>query len=162
MLWWTKGRFLKPLRPTNPSFRWDSPKNKDHGDYATNIAMLLAKPARKSPRAIAEAIVAHWVDPDGVIGASEVAGPGFINLTINHRHLHRIIHDVLQAGDQYGLTPAGSGQRVIVEFVSANPTGPLHLGHARGAFMGDAVSRLLVAAGHDVTRVVTSTITVTK
>ena len=151
-----KARFSDLQNPDSPrekpQFSVEFPKNKDHGDYATNIAMLLAKPARKAPRAIAEDIVKNWVDPNGVIGACDVAGPGFINLTINHAHLHQVIHDVLKAGDRYGLAPSGSGERVIVEFVSANPTGPLHLGHARGAFMGDAVSRLLTAAGCDVTR----------
>jgi len=116
------------------------------------VAMLLAKPAKKAPRAIAELLVANWVDPDQIIVQSEVAGPGFINLRVNPHALLQIIHQVLGEGDAYGLAKESNGEKVLVEFVSANPTGPLHLGHARGAFTGDAVARLLEAAGYEVTR----------
>lgn len=135
-----------------PAFSIDAPRNPDHGDFACNVAMMLAKPARSAPRKIAEAIVAGLVDPDGVLASAEIAGPGFINLRVNNGVFHKVVGDVLRAGDVYGRATAKNGKTAQVEFVSANPTGPLHLGHARGAFLGDAIARVLDAAGYDVHR----------
>jgi arginyl-tRNA synthetase len=135
-----------------PDFGVDLPKNPDHGDYAVNAAMMLAKPEKKKPRDIAQAIADHLDDPDGVVASVEVAGPGFLNFRVADRALVGVVRDVLGSGERWGRGAPKSGKKVNVEFVSANPTGPLHLGHARGAYMGDAAARLLEAAGHDVTR----------
>lgn len=136
---------------TSPAFSIDAPKNPDHGDYACNVAMMLAKPERKKPRDIAQAIAGHLVDNHGVVEKLDIAGPGFLNFKLQDAVIFEQIRTVLAAGDQWGRAPSRP-EKVMVEFVSANPTGPLHLGHARGAFMGDAVARLLSAAGYDVTR----------
>ena len=134
-----------------PAFAVEPPKQAAHGDFAVNIAMVLSKAEGKPPRAIAEAVVAGLVDVAGVIASAEIAGPGFINLRLNEKAFHNVVRHVAAAGDGWGRS-APTGKKVLVEFVSANPTGPVHIGHARGTFMGDAVSRLLKAAGHDVTR----------
>ena len=134
-----------------PPIAVELPKNPDHGDYACNIAMILTKLLGLSPREIAQKITQNLKDPDGVIQAAEIAGPGFINLRVSNSALHKVIPEILAQGANYGLHPKNN-QKVLVEFVSANPTGPMHLGHARPAFLGDAVSRLLKAAGYDVTR----------
>lgn len=135
-----------------PAFSVEAPKNPEHGDYAVNAAMMLAKPERKKPRDIAEAIAKNLVDEQGVIASAEVAGPGFLNLRLSDCVIQRTAREVLEAGERFGRQEEKTGKKVLVEFVSANPTGPLHLGHARGAYVGDAVARLLDAAGHDVTR----------
>ena len=129
----------------------ERPRDPKHGHLATNLAMLLARPERKNPRVIAETIVAHLVDEEGLIEAHEIAGPGFINFTFTAQAWQRVLAPVLNEGDRFGWASA-TGQRVNVEFVSANPTGPLHVGHARGALTGDAMARLLEAAGHEVCR----------
>lgn len=136
-----------------PAYTVEPPKNPAHGDWAVNVAMLLNKPEGKPPRDIANAIVKGLVDKEGIVAKVEVAGPGFLNFTLNQNVIQQVARDVLSAGEAFGRrAPKSTGKRVMVEFVSANPTGPVHIGHARGAFMGDAVSRLLDAAGHDVTR----------
>jgi arginyl-tRNA synthetase len=135
-----------------PRFSVDAPKKREHGDFAVNVAMMLAKPERKKPRDIAQLIVDNLKDDEGAVAKVEIAGPGFLNFTLSHKVVQGVVRQVLAAGDGFGRAAERSGKKVMVEFVSANPTGPLHLGHARGAFMGDAVSRLLDAAGHDVTR----------
>lgn len=136
-----------------PAFVVEPPKNATHGDLSCNVAMVLAKAAGLPPRKLAEAIVAGLVDASGAVAKVEVAGPGFLNFTLKDQVIQRLGLRALTAGDGYGRRPrASTGKRVLVEFVSANPTGPIHIGHARGAFLGDAVSRLLEAAGHDVTR----------
>ncbi|WP_224244551.1 arginine--tRNA ligase [Hyalangium gracile] len=136
-----------------PGFTVEPPKNAAHGDWAVNVAMLLNKPEGKPPRDIANAIVKGLVDKEGIVAKVEVAGPGFLNFTLKEAVTQQVAREVLQAGDAFGRrAPKSTGKRVMVEFVSANPTGPVHIGHARGAFMGDAVARLLDAAGHDVTR----------
>lgn len=132
------------------SFALDLPKNPEHGDYATNVAMLLAKPLSKPPRTIAEILLPSLIE-SRLIEKAEIAGPGFINLTIKNEALQDVIAEILEAGSDFGKFKPNH-QRVLVEFVSANPTGPIHLGHARSAFMGDAIARLLVAAGFDVER----------
>jgi arginyl-tRNA synthetase len=126
------------------------PKQKEHGDWATNLALVLARPSEKSPRAVAEAIVAH-MDSPGLIERVEVAGPGFINLFLGHGWLHDVLSQALREGPEFGRGERGRG-RVQVEYVSANPTGPLHVGTARNAALGDSVGNLLDAAGHDVER----------
>lgn len=134
-----------------PQVSVELPKNPEHGDYACNIAMILAKSLDLSPREIAQKITQNLQDPGQVIQSAEIAGPGFMNLKISNSALQKVIPEILAQGNNYGLHPKNH-QKVLVEFVSANPTGPLHLGHARPAFLGDAVARLLKAAGYEVTR----------
>ncbi|MDT4330416.1 arginine--tRNA ligase [Methylomonas sp. MED-D] len=126
-------------------------KDAQHGDFATNLAMLLAKPAKSSPRVLAEKIVAA-LPVDTLVSKVEIAGPGFINFFINPDSQFEVVKQVLDAGAGFGLSTIGAGQRVQVEFVSANPTGPLHVGHGRGAAYGSAVADLLEAAGFEVER----------
>ncbi|MGE6257835.1 arginine--tRNA ligase [Heyndrickxia sporothermodurans] len=135
-----------------PDIILETPKDKAHGDYATNIAMQLARVAKKAPRMIAEAIVSHFDTSKASIEKIEIAGPGFINFYMNNSYLTDLIPTVLQAGEEYGQTDAGKGQKIQVEFVSANPTGDLHLGHARGAAVGDSLCNILDKAGYDVSR----------
>ncbi|MFB9330681.1 arginine--tRNA ligase [Paenibacillus aurantiacus] len=135
-----------------PVFAIEVPKEKAHGDLATNAAMQLTKIAKKNPRQIAEAIVANLDTAKASIQSAEIAGPGFINFRLDRSYLHPVIADVLGQGQNYGRVNAGGGQRVQVEFVSANPTGSLHLGHARGAAVGDALCNVLDYAGYEVTR----------
>jgi len=135
-----------------PNFVLETPKEKAHGDYATNIAMQLTKVARKPPRQIAEAILENFRSENVHVAKTEIAGPGFINFYMNHAYLSEIIPQAIQAGDQYGQTNFGQNKKIQVEFVSANPTGSLHLGHARGAAVGDALCNVLDMAGFDVSR----------
>ncbi len=136
-----------------PGYTVEPPKNPAHGDWAVNVAMLLNKPEGKPPREIATAIAKGLVDKEGIVSKVEVAGPGFLNFTLKPQVTQQVARDVLRAKDAFGRrAPKSTGKRIMVEFVSANPTGPVHIGHARGAFMGDAVARLLEAAGHEVTR----------
>jgi arginyl-tRNA synthetase len=129
----------------------ERPKRVEHGDLATNVAMALAKAARKSPRALAEKIVGALADSD-VVASAEVAGPGFINVRLRPAALHRELMEILRQGRGYGRAAAATGERIDVEFVSANPTGPITVAAGRNAVYGDAVSRLLEARGHSVTR----------
>jgi arginyl-tRNA synthetase len=129
----------------------DRPKSADHGDFATNLAMQLAKPLKQNPRAIAENIIQSLpVSP--YIAKAEIAGAGFINFFLNAGSQQAILKAILAAGNQFGRNQKGNQQKVQVEFVSANPTGPLHVGHGRGAAVGDCLCRLLDANGWDVTR----------
>ncbi|GED20770.1 arginine--tRNA ligase [Kurthia gibsonii] len=130
----------------------ETPKNKENGDYATNIAMQLTKIARKAPRIIAEAIVENLDQASANIEKAEIAGPGFINITLAKDYLTKVVPTVLEQGDAYGRSNAGNAQKVQVEFVSANPTGDLHLGHARGASVGDSLCNVFDFAGYDVSR----------
>lgn len=129
----------------------DRPKSADHGDFATNIAMQLAKPLRQNPRAIAERIIAA-LPTSQYISKVEIAGAGFINFFLSADSKQSVVKDVLQTGVTYGKNNSGQQQKVQVEFVSANPTGPLHVGHGRGAAVGDCLCRLLDANGWAVTR----------
>jgi len=129
----------------------EPPRDAGHGDMATNAAMVLAKPAGMQPRAIAEALAAR-LSADGRIASAEVAGPGFLNLRLAPAVWQGVIGAILSAGTDYGRANLGAGRRVNVEFVSANPTGPMHVGHVRGAVFGDALARLLAFAGWEVTR----------
>lgn len=130
----------------------DPPKRPDHGDFATNAPLILAKPARKSPREVAQILVDHLHDPDGTVEKAEVAGPGFINLRLRPDAWFRALAEVLDQGDRFGRSSVGRGEKVLVEYVSANPTGPMHVGHGRGAVVGDTLASLLAAAGYGVTR----------
>jgi arginyl-tRNA synthetase len=129
----------------------EPPRDPAHGDMATNAAMVLAKPAAMQPRAIAEALAARLM-ADPRITAADVAGPGFLNLRLADAVWHGVVRAVLMNGTDYGRSNLGAGQKVNVEFVSANPTGPMHVGHVRGAVVGDALSNLLAFAGWNVTR----------
>src|SRR5712672_533163 len=129
----------------------EPPRDPAHGDMATNAAMVLAKEARKKPRDLAEQIAAR-LRADDLIASVDVAGPGFINLTLKASVWSDALRTVLRAGDSYGRSGIGAAEKVDVEYVSANPTGPMHVGHCRGAVFGAALCSLLVFAGYDVTR----------
>ncbi|MEC1719508.1 arginine--tRNA ligase [Schinkia azotoformans] len=135
-----------------PEVILEIPKEKAHGDYATNMAMQLARVAKKAPRMIAEQLVENFDKTKASIEKIEIAGPGFINFYMNNSYLTDLIPTILEAGSGYGQTNTGKGQKVQVEFVSANPTGDLHLGHARGAAVGDTLCNVLAKAGYDVQR----------
>jgi arginyl-tRNA synthetase len=130
---------------------WEVPRDPTHGDYATNVAMLLAKSHRRPPRQVAEAILAHMSGVDEIERA-EVAGPGFLNVFLSSAYCHAGLARILAEGDLFGTDVAGRGQRAMVEFVSANPTGPLTLGHGRQGILGDCVARLYRAVGYETTR----------
>ncbi|MCP1316019.1 arginine--tRNA ligase [Halomonas sp. 707D7] len=129
----------------------DPTKDKAHGDYATNLALMLAKPAGLKPRELAEKLTAALPESDA-IARTEIAGPGFINFFAAADAAAQIVANILDAGDAFGRSLVGQGEKVQVEFVSANPTGPLHVGHGRGAAIGDCLCRLLEATGFEVTR----------
>jgi arginyl-tRNA synthetase len=129
----------------------EPPRDASHGDMATNAAMVLAKEAKLKPRDLAEQIAGRLRD-DALVASVDVAGPGFINLTLKPSAWWNELRAVLQAGTSYGRNAAGSAGKINVEYVSANPTGPMHVGHCRGAVFGDALASLLAFAGHDVTR----------
>ncbi len=137
---------------TLPRFSVDLSKNPAHGDFAVNVAMLLAKALKKKPRDIAAQIVEAIEDTQGLIDEVQIAGPGFINLRLSPLLWQQVISSVERQNDKYGHAAQNSKEHVNIEFVSANPTGPLHVGHGRGAVVGDALARLLSAAGHQVTR----------
>jgi arginyl-tRNA synthetase len=127
------------------------PRDASHGDAATNVAMVLAKPAGKNPREVAEKLIAALGDVPHLISA-EIAGPGFINFRLQPAFWQQLLPVIQDVGVSYGNSTLGTGKRVNVEYVSTNPTGPMHVGHARGAVFGDALSTLLQKAGYDVTR----------
>ncbi len=129
----------------------EPPRDAAHGDMATNAAMVLAKPAGLAPRVIADALAAR-LGKDARIMAADVAGPGFLNLRLSNLVWQSVVKSALTDGADYGRSQAGGGRKVNVEFVSANPTGPMHVGHVRGAVVGDALSNLLAFAGWHVTR----------
>ena len=128
------------------------PRDTTHGDYSSNIAMQLTKQLKRNPREIAQTIVDGLKTDNDLITKVEMAGPGFINLFVHKASMTSIIGEVISEGDQYGRTDFGKGIKYDVEFVSANPTGDLHLGHAKGAAVGDSICRILAAAGYEVTR----------
>jgi arginyl-tRNA synthetase len=129
----------------------EPPRDASHGDLATNAAMVLAKPAGENPRALAEKI-ADELKCDADVAAADVAGPGFVNLRLNDGFWQTRLADMLSAGTDYGRSTIGKGRKVNVEYVSANPTGPMHVGHCRGAVVGDALANILAFSGHDVTK----------
>lgn len=133
------------------SIKLERPKDRDHGDYATSIALQLAKPAGKNPRDVAQIICDLLSGTEG-ISKVDIAGPGFINITLNRADQAELVSTILKATKDYGKGSALAGVRVNLEFISANPTGPLHLGHTRWAAVGDSLGRVLSAAGADVKR----------
>ncbi len=141
-----------PVLPDDYAVPIEKPRNPEHGDSASNVAMTLARVARKAPRQIADIIVRYLPEDCDWITAVEVAGPGFLNFRFADATMFDCLHAVRSGGEGYGRAARNDGPRVLVEFVSANPTGPLHVGHGRGAVMGDAVASLLDAAGYQVER----------
>ncbi|HZV99483.1 MAG TPA: arginine--tRNA ligase [Methylophilaceae bacterium] len=143
----------KSLAPDNLdiSIQLERPKTAQHGDFATNLAMMLAKPLRQNPRAIAEALI-QALPASALIEKVEIAGAGFINFFLSANAKQGVIGEIRQQGTKFGHNATGQGRKVQVEFVSANPTGPLHVGHGRGAAVGDCLARLLGANGWAVTR----------
>jgi arginyl-tRNA synthetase len=140
--------------PAPASVGLEQPARREHGDWSSNVAMATAKAAGRNPRELAAQLVEVLsVDPPPHVTAVEVAGPGFVNFRLAPTWLHDVLVDVVEQGDAgYGRSDLGAGTKVMVEFVSANPTGPLHAGHARGAVYGDALARILQRAGHTVAR----------
>ncbi len=136
----------------HPVIELAKPRIESHGDLSCNVAMMYAKQAEMKPRDLAEAIVAHFKDEQQLVAKAEIAGPGFINLTINPTAYWSVLAEIERQGEHFGESDTGGGRRVQVEFVSANPTGPLHIGHGRGAVYGDALASVLAAAGFQVTR----------
>ena len=135
-----------------PKFIIEKPADKKNGDFSSNIAMAGARAYHQAPRAIAEAIVKNFSFDDGYIDRCEIAGPGFINFYLSDKYYSEILKDVVESGDSYGRSDYGEGKRILVEFVSANPTGPMHIGNARGGAIGDCLASVLDAAGYDVQR----------
>jgi arginyl-tRNA synthetase len=135
-----------------PAVGIEKPAHPEHGDFASNVALQMAKPERKSPRAIAEILVAKLAGSSELIESLEIAGPGFINFFVKDAAWRKTLVEIDAKGPLWGRSAVGAGKKVQVEFVSANPTGPLHIGHGRGAATGDAVASLLRAAGFDVQR----------
>ena len=138
--------------PADVAVELETPREKSHGDIATNLALALAKPLRQPPRKIAERLVAGLKLPPTLVSSVEIAGPGFINFRFAHDQLGGILAAIATAGQYYGRALVTYPQRVNVEFVSANPTGPLHVAHGRGAALGDCVATLLEWQGHEVQR----------
>jgi len=135
-----------------PPVEMEMTKEAAHGDYATNLAMILASSARMSPRKIAEMITGHLRDERNILEKSEIAGPGFINFFVREQVWAEELKDIERLGKSYGSADAGRGRKIQVEFVSANPTGPLHIGHARGAVVGDVIANILAMSGYDIFR----------
>lgn len=140
-----------PPEPVS-DFKIEIPADKSHGDFATNAAMVCAKPFRMAPRAIAEKILGELVLEGTYFDRAEIAGPGFINFFLSPRWFAQVVNTVLEETGTYGRTDTGEGKRVLVEFVSANPTGPMHVGNARGGAIGDCLASLLDWAGYQVER----------
>ena len=138
-------------RPDLSRIAVEPPRDASHGDIASNVAMVLAKPLGTNPRALAETIAAE-LRRDGDVAAAEVAGPGFVNLRLADGFWHALLRQVLAEAGSFGRSAIGGGRKVNVEYVSANPTGPMHVGHCRGAVVGDALANLLAFAGYDVTK----------
>ncbi len=131
-----------------PDVQVERAKSAEHGDFASNLAMVLAKSARMKPRDLAEKLCAA-LPASAIVARTEIAGPGFINIFLSADAYHDLPDRIRAQGGKYGTSKAGLGRRVMVEFVSANPTGPLHVGHGRGAAYGDALARVLRAAGFE-------------
>ena len=142
----------KLKRTPIPDYVIEVPGSVSHGHYATNLPMVMASSQRRPPKEIARVILESLEDPLGMIEKKEVAGPGFINFTINRKEWLEVLSSMVPLKEHYGSSDLGSGQKVLVEFVSANPTGPLHLGHGRGAALGDTLCRILASQGYSVVR----------
>ena len=135
-----------------PDFVIEVPSNRDHGDYALNAALVWARAFKKAPRMIAENLMANADIENSYIEKYEIAGPGFINLFLSDRYYADIVKDVNLKGEDYGKSDFGKGKKMLVEFVSANPTGPMHIGNARGGALGDCLAAVLSAAGYETER----------
>ena len=133
-----------------PEVEVDVPKIESHGDFSSNMAMVMASAQKMPPRKIAETITKHLTDPEEMLAKTEIAGPGFINVFIKASAWHPILHKIHEQDTRYGASDIGRGKKIQVEFVSANPTGPLHVGHGRGAAVGDSVANILRFCGYDV------------
>lgn len=133
-----------------PDIDIDIPKIAAHGDFASNIAMVLAKSLKMPPRAIGQAILSHIGNEDGFLASADMAGPGFMNFRIASKAWIDSLRAIHQSGSRYGASDMGKGKRIQVEFVSSNPTGPLHIGHGRGAAVGDSIANILAISGYDV------------
>ncbi|MBQ9354306.1 MAG: arginine--tRNA ligase, partial [Clostridia bacterium] len=133
---------------TLPKFTIETPANRTHGDYAVNVALVCAKTFAKPPRMIAETILENANFEDTYIDRAEIAGPGFINFFLNDDYYADIVRDINEKGENYGKSDFGKNKRILVEFVSANPTGPMHIGNARGGALGDCLAAVLEAAGY--------------
>ena len=135
-----------------PDFTLEVPNNPEHGHFAANLAMMLASSQRKSPLVIAKILLENLKDDENILESSEIAGPGFINFKIRSQEWCRVLSSVVESREHYGRNDTGNGKKILVEFVSANPTGPLHLGHGRGAALGDTLCRILSFCGYHVVR----------
>ena len=135
-----------------PKFIIEKPADKKNGDFSSNIAMAGARAYHQAPRMIAEAIVKNFSFDGGYIDRCEIAGPGFINFYLSDKYYSDVLKDIVSSGDNYGRSDYGEGKKMLVEFVSANPTGPMHIGNARGGAIGDGLASVLDAAGYDVQR----------
>ena len=133
-----------------PEIEVEAPKLESHGDFSTNIAMMMASVQKIPPKKIAAAIIKHITDSDGILEKAEIAGPGFINFFIRTSSWHPVLRKIHQKDARFGASDIGNGEKVQVEFVSSNPTGPLHVGHGRGAVVGDSVANILGFCGYDV------------
>ena len=134
-----------------PDIEIERPNNPEHGDFATNLPLRLARAARANPMQLAQ-LIAERIQPGSEIGSLEPAPPGFINFKLSDEWLQQQVEAVLAAGDGFGAADVGNGRKVMVEFVSVNPTGPVHVGHTRGAVLGSALANTMQAAGYEVTR----------
>lgn len=135
-----------------PDFTIEVPADRSHGDWATNVAMVSAKAFKLAPRKIAEAVASHIVLDNSYFKSCEIAGPGFLNFFLNEQFYVDIVKEVIAEGDNYGHSDFGQNKKVMIEFVSANPTGPMHMGNARGGALGDCLASVMSAAGYDVWR----------
>ena len=135
-----------------PDYVIEVPNNPDHGDFATNLPMALASSQKRNPRDIAQTIVDHLDNHEALIEKTEIAGPGFINFTLKKKKWFELLHSITTFREDFGRNKSGDGKKLLVEFVSANPTGPLHLGHGRGAALGDTLCRVLSFCGYNVVR----------
>jgi len=135
---------------TLPKVEIEVPKMESHGDFSTNIAMIMASAQKKAPRKIAQQILDHLEDAETLVAKTEIAGPGFINFFVNIKAWQAVLRGIHELRDQYGATDIGKGEKIQIEFVSSNPTGPLHVGHGRGAAVGDSVGNILNFCGYDV------------
>ncbi len=145
-------RIAAEMGAADVPFIVERPRDPSHGDWATNLAMGIAKVQKANPRTLADEIVGRLALPAGIVSRTAVAGPGFINFWLAGDELAEQLREIIRQGPEYGRSQAGAGRRVNVEFVSANPTGPLHVGHGRGAALGDLIATMLQWTGHDVTR----------
>lgn len=135
-----------------PSIDIEEPKLEEHGDFSTNAAMIMASVQRMPPRKIAEAVLRNLDNSEGMISGMEIAGPGFMNFFIHTAFWYPVLREIFEADTRYGFSDLGKGKKVQVEFVSANPTGPLHVGHGRGAAVGDSIGNILSFCGYDVSK----------